>query len=134
MKAFKINRNSWHYKLNKHFFNTYAHTMEFHWEPKHKDFCSYWRATIYRMLTIVALIIGAIAGVIIFGAAVYFHTVQTFSVIASVLVVAAIVAAGVILSEKLENRTKPKTKPESLLAQRYRAHKERICPIIEFTQ
>ena len=53
MKPFVINRNSWHYKLNRKFMNEYGwsdYRMEDQWEPRHNDFCSYWRATIFRMI------------------------------------------------------------------------------------
>jgi hypothetical protein len=32
MKPFKINRDSWHYKLNRSFFNEYEHSMERNWD------------------------------------------------------------------------------------------------------
>lgn len=45
MNTFKINRDSWHYKLNKHFFNEYN---MWQWEAKHNNFCAYWRAPAIR--------------------------------------------------------------------------------------
>lgn len=61
MKDFNINRNSWHYRLNKSFLNEHGYcqySMQRNWEPKVNNFCTYWRVTMFRLLvaTILALV------------------------------------------------------------------------------
>lgn len=143
MKPFKINRNSWHYKLNKNFFNTYGisrYRMEDHWEPKHNSFCSYWRATMWRCLFASLLLAGLLTFVLIIGSKVYADPIS-FLVGAGIIIgVIAIASAITFFIQWLHDRVEMKAgqpqadKPESLLMQRYRAYKSKICPVVEFEQ
>jgi hypothetical protein len=133
MKPFKINRNSWHYKFNKNFFNNDDYCMEYRWEPRHNNFCSYWRSTMGRMLVAAILgstVIGMLAGLGVFtyydpiGAAITVSTIAGFG------------AAVVCIVYFLEYLNKPKKtnsdKPDSLFMQKYKAHKAKICPMVEY--
>jgi len=132
MKPFKINRNSWHYWVNKNLFQN-SHMP--YWEDNHRDFCSYWRATVFRVIFASFLSLLILVFAVILGAAVYKDPVGFALVIGSVT---TIVAGSIGLFDLLiylrdRHRRKASTeKPEGLLAQRYRAYKSRICPMVEY--
>lgn len=133
MKAFKINRNSWHYKLNRHFFNEHGITdyrMEECWEPRHGDFCSYWRATIFRMIvaaTLAVLVLFVLTGI---GIAAYMHPYETLKVVAGVVGFFGVVF-GIIATMVYIERSKNKL-DQNLFVQKYKAHKAKICPMVEY--
>jgi hypothetical protein len=141
MKPFIINRNTWHYKLNYNFFGPdFPHLMEHYWEPDHSDFCSYWRATTLRILAIALLI--AIA-----GGALFFLSVIVISHPWEMLIALALITSVLIFItlchmlfrllckfwDWVANAPK-KARPESLFAQKYRAHKAKICPMVEYEE
>ena len=125
MKPFKINRNSWHYKLNYHILQD--STMRY-WESTHSDFCSYWRATVSRI--IVMAFFTALA-LIILGLLVVAVYADPIGFLAGFSVVVGIIATLIGIIVYLTNRKK-KEPSQSLIAQKYRAHKEKICPMVEF--
>ena len=132
MKPFKINRDSWHYKFNMFFFNEYGfsnYAMKHQWEPKHNNFCSYWRATIIR--AIVALcFIGVTCGIFVL---IYNFPWESFLLVSTIILTIAAMAFPVLVIAKVEKLTSNKrNKPESLLMQKYRAHKSKICPTVDF--
>lgn len=134
MKPFKINRNSWHYKLNK-YMNEDALTdnmMRRDWEPKVSNFCAYWRATVMRLvlfgllasLGTVMLIALTFAVITAPGMVFFLFTLFAFVVLASY---------GVItLAERRKQVKMRQEKPQGLFAMKYRAIKDKICPNIEF--
>ena len=133
MKPFKINRNSWHYKFNKNFFNNDDYCMERRWEPKHNNFCSYWRATMFRMLFAAILSLGCIGILSMLGSVVYNDPVESLFVVGSVIGLFATVLGGIAFLQYLENRKKANAKkPDSLFMQKYKAHKAKICPMVEY--
>jgi hypothetical protein len=134
MKPFVINRNTWHYKLNKNFFNVHEHRMDWAWEPRHNNFCSYWRATVFRVIA-ACFIIAFIAGALYFiGAVIYYYPIDTFIILSTAIGFFAFLILAIFISEKLQSvRSKREPKPESLLMQRYRAHKSKICPMVEYS-
>jgi hypothetical protein len=133
MKPFVINRSSWHYKLNKHFFNEYYHNMEYWWEPRHNNFCTYWRVTIFRIIVACLLVVAALATLYFIGGAIYYHPIDALILTGTVIGVIVFCILAVLISEKLMSRSyKHDSKPESLLMQRYRAHKSKICPMVEY--
>ena len=137
MKPFVINRNSWHYKLNKNFMNEDKYIMYKDWEPKHSNFCSYWRATMFRIVGVclATLFATLFASLIIFpiGFAFYFDPITSFTVLGSIVGVIAVLICMVVASEMIKERNRLTVKkPESLIVQKYRAHKSKICPTIDF--
>lgn len=127
MKPFVINRNSWHYKLNRNFMQD---SHMYYWEPDHNDFCSYWRATIFR-LSVVAFFTSFLIFILAaIGFAVYTDPVGSLIVIGGIV---GMFAAAVGIALYSENRKK-KEPSQSLIAQKYRAHKEKICPMVEYKQ
>jgi hypothetical protein len=142
MKPFVINRDSWHYKLNRKFFNQWGDSeyyMHDSWEPRHNNFCAYWRVTMFRL--VVAMFGSAVILMLLFGLgqAIYQNPWDTFKVVGSivgaVLAFATIGVCGMFLSEYLEKRKyQNKEVPDSLFMQKYKAHKSKICPMVEFKE
>jgi hypothetical protein len=131
MKPFKINRNSWHYKLNKNFLN--GRSMYYDWEPKHNNFCAYWRATMFRVLFAGLLSLVCIGILSMLGAVVYTDPMGALAVVVSVIGILATVFGVIAFLQYLENRKKTNAdKPDSLFMQKYKAHKAKICPMVEF--
>ena len=135
MKPFVINRNTWHYKLNKHFFQEYEHNMSYNWEPRHNNFCAYWRATVFRVIFACFLAAGVVMALYLTGSAIYYHPIDALILIGSLIGVIALFILTILISEKLKSRSSNREpKPESLLVQRYRAHKSKICPMVEYEE
>lgn len=137
MKPFRINRKSWHYQLNRYFFNNYTDWMS-PWEARHNNFCSYWRATLFR--SIFATLLAAICIIILtaLGISIYQHPIEFATAVALVATAVTVIFGGATLIrysiERFKDRSATETtqKPEGLFAQRYRAYKSRICPMIEY--
>lgn len=135
MKPFKINRNSWHYKLNKNFFNSDFNSMFYSWEPKHNNFCSYWRATVLRMVFATALGLLAIAMVAALGHTAYNQPLPFFGAIVVIVGFFSLIVGINLTIHGITNRNKQKSdKPDSLFVQKYKAHKSKICPKVEYDQ
>lgn len=126
MKPFKIKKDSWHYKLNANFMQD--NSME-RWEYFHSDFCSYWRATIGRLiLAAFMIVVGVLLGCAL-GLAFYLDPVTSLSVVGGFILVIGALTFFAWFSTR--NHHKP-SKPDSLFMQKYKAHKEKICPMVEY--
>ena len=140
MKPFKINRDSWHYRLNMKFANSYGTSSwgRSVWENHHRDFCSYWRATVLRSLFAVLLTCFGVFALVGLGSIIYQNPIDFAIAFGLIVGFVATVIAGVALINYVQdridsrNRTYREPKPEGLVAQRYRAYKSRICPMIEY--
>lgn len=140
MKPFKVNRDSWHYKLNKHFLNDGGdneYYMQDYWERKHNNFCAYWRVTMLRL--VVAMFGSAIILMLLFGLgqSIYQHPWDTFVVVGSVvgvvLAFGTIIVCGMFLSEYFEKRKyQNKEVPDSLFVAKYKSYKSKVCPMVEY--
>lgn len=131
MKPFKINRNSWHYKLNKNFFN--ESSMQYDWEPKHNNFCSYWRATMFRVLFVTILAIGVGGLLTMLGVVAYLEPLRFAIVVGSVLGLIVTIFGIAVIAVFIDHRKKANAdKPDSLFVQKYKAHKSKICPMVEY--
>lgn len=130
MKPFVINRNAWHYKLNKmtYHYGDDEWYMKNHWEASHTNFCAYWRTTIFKLIWITFGI--SLIGIFLtfFAAIAYMHPVEVFT---SVGIVIAFFGLMIFLAY-WATRISDKPKSESLFMQKYRAHKSKICPSVEF--
>lgn len=136
MKPFNINRNSWHYKLNQHFFN--AEPMR-RWEPEHNNFCSYRRATVIRVffaafLAVLAVCILAVLTVASIndpiGAAI------VFGVFGSPVLVVGTIIGLAVLSEYIQERNRERAEkgeqPKTVIGKQYAAWKSKVCPSVEY--
>jgi hypothetical protein len=140
MKPFKVNRDSWHYKLNQHFMNPRGDNewyMRDNWEQKHNNFCAYWRVTMFRL--VVALFGSAVILMLLFGLgqAIYQNPWDSFviasSVVGVVLSFGTIGVCGMFLSEYLEKRKyQNKEVPDSLFVAKYKSYKSKVCPMVEY--
>lgn len=133
MKPFKVNRDSWHYKLNKNFFNEYQYSMDRNWEPRHNNFCSYWRVTMLRSVFAVFLTTFICAVLYTLGSGVYYYPMDALKIVG--MLVATLVGLFVIFSVAFyfEGRKyKNADKPDSLFVQRYKAYKSKVCPSVEY--
>lgn len=133
MKPFKINRDSWHYKLNKHFLNEDSFCMERAWEPCHNNFCSYWRATVFRLLFATALlaVIGFAFSMLAYY--LYAYTGQTLLTIGgAILVLVILIGIPLLLVVGVDRIKQSEAVKNSIVLQRIRNHKSKICPSVEF--
>jgi hypothetical protein len=133
VKDFVINRDSWHYALNKRAFNDDGwseYYMRDGWERTHNNFCAYWRATVARMIAVALIAIIAIAAIAACSYAVYLHPLATAKIVASAIAVIITIASIVIVLDQLH--AAQHAAQRSLAAQRYRVYKSRICPNIEY--
>lgn len=144
MKPFKINRNSWHYRLNKSFLNESEHWMSRGWEPNHSNFCAYWRATMFRIISIIgltAILVFLLAVLVVACVANPIAFVGT--IVSLIFLIAIVVGIGTLLakldarkierSKKEEKKEKEPSNP-SLFVQWYLAKKAKICPMVEFDE
>lgn len=136
MKPFKVNRDSWHYKLNKKVLNDYEWHME-NWEAKHNNFCSYWRVTLFRLLgvSLFTATIGLVLGLI--GNAAYNYPLDTLKVVLSLVAILAIVIGagfiGFLMNERAEKKRLDNI-PDSLFVAKYKSYKSKVCPSVEFSK
>lgn len=133
MKPFKINRDSWHYHLNKNFFNEDSFWMERSWEPRHNNFCSYWRATVFRLIFATALlaVIGFAFSMLAYY--LYAYTGQTLLTIGgAILFVVILIGVPLMLVVGVDRIKQSEAVKNSIVLQRIRNHKSKICPSVEF--
>ena len=153
MKPFKINRNSWHYKMNTIFFNEYQYSMERNWEPRHNNFCSYWRATFFRIvfITMFASFIFALLSMMVLFITMFAsfifdllsmmvlgtiaNPMAALAVLGVILAIIALIVGGVLAHTGYTAYAKKNAdKPDSLFVQRYKAYKSKVCPMVEYDE
>lgn len=134
MKPFVIDRNSWHYKMisrgERWDFLTYR-------EPK--DFCSYWRKVVLKLcwFAFVATFLSVFA--LFLGYNIYMDPLPVLGGISAGL---GLLFGSVGIAFWLEKRKEQRRqhdydvefneKQESLLKMKYRAWKEKVCPMVEY--
>lgn len=137
MKDFKINRNSWHYKLNRRVLNDDGlsdHMMQRYWEPKVNNFCAYWRATIGRMLFVALAVSGVSAVAVTIAIGIYLHPMQAvFTVTSIVALIAGIVACAATITYA-SKKTTQLSESDSLFVAKYRSYKSKICPSVSYDE
>jgi lipopolysaccharide/colanic/teichoic acid biosynthesis glycosyltransferase len=134
MKPFKINRNSWHYKLNQNFFNDRQYYME-SWEDKHNNFCSYWRVTMFRSVFALAGAVFILLVLSMIGAGIYQDPLKALIIIGSTVGLFSAVFGIFLFSMYLDERkSKRKSEdiPDSLFVAKYKSYKSKVCPMVEY--
>ena len=134
MKPFSVNRDSWHYKLNQKLFNTYGNNevyMSHQWEPRHNNFCAYWRATVFRLLGAAFLATVAFVALVMLFVAVSVNPWPALYMVLGAIGVFGFIVVLAAISAYFDSRS-PSTKPDSLFVQKYKAHKAKVCPSVEF--
>ena len=134
MKPFRINRNSWHYKMNRKMtqYGDSRHYMEDSWEPKHSNFCSYWRVTTFNLVWLCLIVFGIIGLLYTLAIAVYANPITALKVTSALIAVIAGIIAFVFLFAGISKMNETVAKSNSLFVQKYRAQKSKICPTVEF--
>jgi lipopolysaccharide/colanic/teichoic acid biosynthesis glycosyltransferase len=134
MKPFKINRNSWHYKLNQNFLNDHQYHME-PWEDKHNNFCSYWRVTMFRLVFASAAAVFILLVLSMIGAGIYQDPLKALIIVGSTVGLFSAVFGIFLFSMYLDER-KSKRKnediPDSLFVAKYKSYKSKVCPMVEY--
>jgi hypothetical protein len=132
MKPFKINRNSWHYKLNQNFWNDHLYDME-PWEDKHNNFCSYWRVTMFRLVFASAATVFILLMLFVIGSVIYQNPLEALISISSAvglfLALAGIFAFSMYLDER---KRKNEDIPDSIFVAKLKSYKSKICPSVEY--
>ncbi len=142
MKPFRVNRNAWHYKLNKHFLNERGdnhYYMEDRWEPQHNNFCSYWRVTMLRLLAAAVIVVCVVSLLLAVGFIIYENPWEAAKTVAaaiafivSIVATAAAIAGFSHLRDVHRAKAQNKQSPDSIFVMRYKAYKSKICPMVEY--
>jgi hypothetical protein len=137
MKPFKVNRDSWHYKLNKNVLNENGFDRMERWEYTHNNFCSYWRSTMIRLCFVAIFVSAALFILSAIGMAIYNNPWEAFKVISITLgaftFVIGIVLTAIVLDER-KNLKKKSAKPDSLFVAKYKSYKSKVCPSVEYSK
>jgi hypothetical protein len=138
MEPYVINRDSWHYKM----ISNGQHWDEYLSHRAPKDFCSYWRMVVGKLLTYAFFITLGTIFVVFLGYNIYLDPIP---VIGGIVMAFGLLFGAGFIAIWLEKRSEQKRqrdydemfgdgpkKPESLLKMQYRAWKEKICPMVEY--
>jgi lipopolysaccharide/colanic/teichoic acid biosynthesis glycosyltransferase len=134
LKPFKINRNSWHYKLNQNFFNDRQYYME-SWEDKHDNFCSYWRVTMFRLVFALAGAVFILLVLSMIGAGIYQDPLKALIIVGSTVGILSAVFGIFLFSMYLDERKSKRNYediPDSLFVAKYKSYKSKVCPMVEY--
>jgi hypothetical protein len=135
MKPFKINRNSWHYKLNQNFLNDRQYHMEY-WEDKHNNFCSYWRVTMFRLVFALAGFAIMLLLLTMIGVGIYKDPWEALMVVLGVIgllsALVGIFAFSVYLDDRKRKRKNEGIIPDSIFVAKLRIYKSKVCPSVEY--
>jgi membrane protein YdbS with pleckstrin-like domain len=134
MKPFRINRNSWHYKMNRRFSPYYDNPnyMEYNWEPRHSNFCAYWRITAFKLIWLGFMTFGIVGLFYGLATAIYAHPIVALKVTGAIISVIIGFIVLVFLFAGISKTNEKVAKSNSLFVQKYRAQKSKICPTVEF--
>lgn len=134
MKPYVINKNSWHYKLVSK-----DRDWEYFTYRVPKDFCSYWRKVVSKVLEILFVVAVVTLFAVFLGYNIYLNPIPVIGGIFSAIVLlggAIFVAMGIgKVQEKKRKRdyeVEFEGEKEGLFAMKYRAWKEKTCPMVEY--
>jgi len=135
MKPYVINKNSWHYKMiskDQHWDGFMSHQAP-------KDFCSYWRMVVGKLLMYAFFIAVGTFFVVFLGYNIYLDPIPVLAGLFTAIFIVLSAFSLVISWEKLKERKRKhdydvefEDKQESLLKMKYRAFKEKTCPMVEY--
>jgi amino acid transporter len=134
MKAFRVNRDAWHYKLNQNFLNDHQYRME-PWEDKHNNFCSYWRVTMFRLVFALAAATFILLMLFMLGSVIYQDPLKALISISSAAGLFSALAGIFAFSIYLDNRKRKRKNediPDSLFVAKLKIYKSKICPSVEY--
>jgi preprotein translocase subunit Sss1 len=145
MEKFKVNKNSWHYKLvNEHVTDKYPYDLREKAMPT--NFCAYWRRVVIECMknsiaTILVvgsmlLVLGGLGYLIYLAFAV--ATIADFAAFALVLLFFAALVYGMLLPDILRKRKIKQLEkgtdeqPSNIFVTKYKSWKGKYCPAIEY--
>lgn len=103
------------------------------WEPRHNNFCSYWRATVFRLLFVLLLLGISSLALGALGYYIYSNTSEALITIGGIIAGAAIMIGAPILVLVSADKIKHSDVIQrSIVLQRIRNHKSKICPSVEY--
>lgn len=134
MKPFVIDRNSWHYKMI---------SMGEHWDVltyrEPKNFCSYWRKVVLKLCLFAFIAVILSVFTLFLGFNIYMDPLPVLGGISAGL---GLLFGSAWIALWLEKRKEQRRqhdydvefneKQESLLKMKYRAWKEKVCPMVEY--
>jgi hypothetical protein len=123
-----INRNSWHYKLNSHVFND-SWGMK-RWERTHNTFCSYWRATVFRLIFTALATALVLAMLTVMVVAVYANPVGAGITAIGIVGLLVVVIGGALLTEVVSEKLSEE--PKTLVGKQIMVYKSKICPKVDY--
>lgn len=138
MQAFKVNRDSWHYKLNQKFMNGRGDNeryMRNNWEQRHNNFCSYWRVTMFRLVFAVLITIFIVMVLFMIGSGIYhdpWTALAVFSSAIGILITFIGLVAGASYLDTRKHKRKNEEAPDSLFVAKYKSYKSKVCPMVEY--
>jgi uncharacterized membrane protein YesL len=107
--------------------------MERSWEPRHSNFCSYWRATVLRVTLATALFSLVAYAFSMLAYFLYAHTGQTLFVIGGGIIFCVIlIGIPLVLVVGVDHIKQSEAVKNSIVLQRIRNHKSKICPSVEY--
>ncbi len=138
MQAFKVNRDSWHYKLNQKFMNERGDNewyMRDNWEQRHNNFCSYWRVTMFRLVFALLITIFIVMVLFMIGSGIYhdpWTALAVFSSAIGILITFIGLVAGASYLDTRKHKRKNEEVPNSLFVAKYKSYKSKVCPMVEY--
>ncbi len=138
MQAFKVNRDSWHYKLNQKFMNERGDNewyMRDNWEQRHNNFCSYWRVTMFRLVFALLITIFIVMVLFMIGSGIYHDPWTALAVFSSAIGILITFIGLVAVASYLDTRKhkrKNEEVPDSLFVAKYKSYKSKVCPMVEY--
>lgn len=138
MQPFKVNRNSWHYKLNQKFMNDRGdnpYYMEDNWERKHNNFCSYWRVTMFRLIFAALIVLFILMLFFAVGSGIYHDPWTALIIVSSAIGLCSALVGTLALAAYLDTRKykrKNKEVQDSLFVAKYKSYKSKVCPMVEY--
>ncbi len=138
MQAFKVNRDSWHYKLNQKFMNERGDNewyMLDNWEQRHNNFCSYWRVTMFRLVFALLIAIFIVMVLFMIGSGIYhdpWTALAVFSSAIGILITFIGLVAGASYLDTRKHKRKNEEVPDSLFVAKYKSYKSKVCPMVEY--
>lgn len=126
----KINKDTWHYKVWRKSFGYREYV------PEETDLCRYchkvfWALVSYAALaSMIILTIGlCIALLIMIGRGFWLHT----GLAVEITLVGAAVITAIVLYVRWLNRGRSYREPKTLVGKYAKATKQRVCPLVEFS-
>jgi RsiW-degrading membrane proteinase PrsW (M82 family) len=108
--------------------------MEY-WEDKHNNFCSYWRATMFRLVFASAAAVFILLMLFVIGDVIYQNPLKALIIVGSTVGLFSAVFGIFLFSMYLDERKSKRNYediPDSLFVAKYKSYKSKVCPMVEY--